>query len=115
MIETIDPIVYEEFMRLALSHLDRGLSAAEIEEELRKKSEDIVLITVVIKDARSKHYERMQKSGSQIIIVGSVLGLLGFLMTILHFGSGTNFEYALFGFTGTGISLVFYGLYRMFG
>ncbi len=115
MIETIDPILYEEFMRTALSLLSRGFSSSEIEEELQKRSDDILLITVVIKDARNKHYEKMQAVGTQIIIVGSVLALLGFLMTILHFGSGTNFEYALFGFTGVGISLVFFGLYKIFG
>lgn len=113
--EIVNLILYEEYMLVALSLLARGQSAAEIEVELRKKSDDIVLITVVIKDAKSRHYAAMQKSGLEIITVGAVFGMLGFLMTILHFGSGTNFEYALFGFTGIGISLVFYGLYRMFG
>lgn len=113
--EKQEDIVYQRLLVVAREHFSRGNPVSELEEELRKECEDIVLITVAIREARNAHMAEMQRIGMQYIIVGSVLGLLGFALTIIHFASGTSFEYALFGFTGLGISIVFWGLYKMFG
>ena len=110
-----EDIVYQQLLVAAREHFSRGNPVSELEEELRKICDDIVIITVAIREARNAHVAEMQRIGMQYIIVGSILGLLGFVLTILHFGNGTNFEYALFGFTGVGISVVFWGLFKMFG
>lgn len=106
---------YDTLYAIARDHLTKGNRAADLEEELLKYCTDIVTITVVIKEARTHYHDEMQKDGIQKLIIGAVLGFLGFLMTILHFGSGTSFEYALFGFTTIGITMVFWGLYKIIG
>ena len=113
--EKQEDIVYQRLLVVAREHFSRGNPVSELEEELRKICDDIVIITVAIREARIAHVAQMQRIGMQYIIVGSVLGLLGFVLTIIHVASGTSFEYALFGFTGLGISIVFLGLYKMFG
>jgi hypothetical protein len=111
----LDPQLFDELYQFARAHLSAGNSVSDLEEALKKECSDIVMVTVVVKEAKEKHYAELQKDGIQKIVIGAVLGLLGCVMTLLHFGSGTSFQYALFGFTTVGISMVFYGMYRMIG
>jgi hypothetical protein len=113
--EKPDDVQYEEMYRMATLLLERGSSNEVLETHLKQKSDDIVLITVVIKEAKKDYYARMRKEGNVYIGIGSALILLGFLITCFNFHSNKSFDYAMYGFTSIGISLVFVGLYKIIG
>ncbi|PBQ33698.1 hypothetical protein CNR22_18570 [Sphingobacteriaceae bacterium] len=107
--------LYEEYYQVALTLLQEGKHHEEIQEHLGKKSEDIVLITVVIKEARNAHYAGLRKQGLRLLLIGCITGLSGFLITCINFNTNRSIDLALYGLTTLGISLVFWGLFKIIG
>jgi hypothetical protein len=113
--EKIDQELYDDLYLTTKMLLTRGTETDMIEKHLLQKTEDIVLITVVIKEARNDYYAILRKEGFRIIGVGVVFIALGFLITILNFDSNRSFTVAMIGFTSVGACIVFFGLYKVIG
>jgi hypothetical protein len=107
--------LYQELFVLTKEQLSRGAAMDSIEDYLRDRTDDAVLITVVLKEARKEHHAVLQKEGLQKIGIGIAFVASGFLITLLNFHSNKSFDYALFGFTSVGISFIFWGLFKIIG
>lgn len=107
--------LYDELLSMAKTLLRHGSDAEDLEKHLRQKTEDIVLITVIIKEAKKEHYAVLRKEGLAKILLGSILALLGFAVTFFNFHTNRSIDLAMYGFTTTGIVIVFWGLFKMIG
>lgn len=110
-----DQELYNDLFLLAKTLLVRGTEMDKLEKHLLQKTDDLVLVTVVIKEAKNEHYANMRKEGFRLIAVGAVLVFLGFLITFLNFNSNRSFTLAMYGFTSIGAVVVFWGLYKIIG
>ena len=111
----IEQELYNDLFLMAKTLLVRGTETSVIEKHLLQKTEDIVLISVVIKEAKNEHYAQMRKEGLAKISIGAICIVLGFLITCLNFHSNKSFDFAMYGLTSIGIVFVFWGLYKMIG
>lgn len=107
--------LYNELFLLALSQLERGDRSSNIELMLRQKCEDIVLITVVLKEARNAHYAILRREGFRLILAGCCIGLGGFLITLFNFNTSRSIDVAMYGLTTAGLAIVFRGLFKVIG
>lgn len=110
-----DQTLYDEMYAMARSLLSRGTEITMIEKHLRQKSEDIILISVVIKEARKDYYLVLRKEGTVKILIGAVLIVLGFIITCLNFHAEKSVDFAMYGLTSAGLCFVFWGLYKFIG
>jgi len=106
---------YEALFLLALAELERGASINSIELLLRQTCEDVVLIAVVLKEARNAHDAALRRQGFRLIGLGCMAGLFGFLLTLFNFNTSRSIDLAMYGLTTAGIVLVFWGLYKILG
>ena len=107
--------LYDELYAMTKTLLARSADSEDIEKHLSQKTDDIVLITVVITEAKKDYYAQMRKEGLPKVALGTVLILVGFAITCLNFHNNKSFDFAMYGLTSIGIGFVFWGLYKMMG
>jgi len=114
-VKTLNTEQYEEFYQLAIKMLQDGEQVEAIEQQLARTNSDIILITVVIKEARNAHYALLRKQGFRLLFVGCVTCLCGFLITFINFHTNRQIDFALYGLTSVGVTIAFCGLFKIFG
>ena len=110
-----NPELYDKLLDLAIGMLEKGHDPAAIESALSQKTDDIVLITVVIKEARNAHYAELRTQGFRLILIGCLTGITGFLITFLNFNTSRSIDFAMYGLTSAGLIIVFWGLFKILG
>ena len=111
----IDQDLYDELFLTAKTLLIRGTETDKIEKHLLQKTDDSVLIAVVIKEARNQYYAGLRNEGFKLIGIGAVLVFLGFFITFINWDSDRSFTLAMYIFTSLGATIVFWGLYKLIG
>jgi hypothetical protein len=106
---------YEELFLIALGQLEQGEPPDMIELLLLQKCEDAILIAVVLKEARNVHYAVLRKQGFRLILLGCILGVTGFLITLFNFNTSRSIDFAMYGLTTMGMLIVFWGLFKIIG
>lgn len=106
---------FEELYLLAVKLLEQGQQADALEKHLLQCSDDIVLINVAIKEAKNSHYSRLRKDGFRLVVIGCITGLSGFLITFINFNTSRSIDLAMYGLTSLGITIVFWGLFKIIG
>lgn len=107
--------LYDELFQLARLLLDRGTQTEVIEKQLNQKTEDIVLIAVVIKEAKNAYYAKRRHEGLVKIAIGALTIFVGFVITFFNYHANKSVEFAMFSFTSTGVVFVGWGLYKLIG
>lgn len=107
--------LYSELYLRSYDMCSKGFARDDQEKELLKFSEDIVLITVVITEAKKDYHEVCRRQGQKYLTAGCVLCLVGFLITFLNFNTSRSINFAMYGLTSLGIGFVFLGLYKILG
>jgi hypothetical protein len=107
--------LYNEMYQSAIRLLQQGESHQAIEEHLLQRCDDIVLVTVAIKEAKNTHYAALRKQGVRLMLVGCITGLSGFLITCINFNTSRSIDFAMFGLTTAGIITVCWGLFKIIG
>jgi hypothetical protein len=113
--EKPDPELYDHLFLSATSMLERGDAVPDIESVLLLQCDDIVLVTVVIKEARNAHYAKLSRQGFRLILLGCITGLSGFVLTFLNFNTNRSIDFAMYGLTSAGLTIVFWGLFKILG
>ncbi len=70
---------------------------------------------MVVKEARNANYARLRKQGFRLVLIGSLTGFSGFLITCINFNTSRSIDFAMYGLTSLGISIVFWGLFKIIG
>ncbi|MEI6021455.1 MAG: hypothetical protein WCR21_10030 [Bacteroidota bacterium] len=113
--ENFNQVEYDILYPRVLELLDQGETQDLIEIELKKMSDDPIIIAVAIKEARKFHFTQLRKDGFGKIIIGAILIVVGFVITAFNFLANKSFDFAMYGLTSFGIGFVFYGLYKVIG
>jgi hypothetical protein len=113
--EIVDQGLYDILYKEVIVLLEKGQPTELILQQLRKKTEDPIIIAVVIKEAKKDYYALMRKDALARIAIGAILIVLGFLITAFNFHSNKSFSLAMYGLTSLGILFIFWGLYKLIG
>lgn len=107
--------IWENLYRLGNEAYLNGATFDEIKELLNKEGQDADLAYAVAKKVIADHYAERRKSGVNILIVGAVVIVSGFLITCINFHANESVTFAMYGLTSIGILIVFWGLYKIIG
>jgi hypothetical protein len=107
--------VYNHLYDLATCLLQKGELTEDIHSSLLKKCDDIVLVTVVIKEAKNHYYADLRKQGFRWILAGCILGMTGMIVTLFNFAFNRSIELTMFGFTTVGIVVALWGVFKLIG
>lgn len=72
-------------------------------------------INLIVKNLKTQHYHVCRKRGMVCLGLGATLCGLGFLITFVQWQYGEPAPWALYGFTGTGATLVMAGGIQVLG
>lgn len=107
--------LYDEMFQLASLLLDQGTLTEVLEKHLNQKTEDIVLIAVVIKEAKNAYYAKRRHEGLVKITIGALIIFVGFVITFFNYHANKSVEAVMYSFTSIGVIIVGWGLYKMIG
>ena len=106
---------YSEYYQKAKHWHEQHQSFINIEERLIKDGADNLEAQEIVKQIKLLHYAVKRKRGSFVILTGSLLLFIGFVMTISNFYANSSFAFVMYGFTSVGLLVIFIGLYDSFG
>ncbi len=107
--------LYKELFFEVKPLLLQGWANEEIVKYLSQKTDDIILITVAIKEAKKEYYAALRKDGLTKLAIGSVLIVVGFVITCFNFHTDKSVTFAMYGLTTMGLGFIFWGLFKMIG
>ena len=105
----------EELYLFAKGLADRGTSYEEIEKLLSQRTGDELLIAAIIKRIKTMRYAIVRKNGLAKIGFGSILLVIGFLITCINFHNNASFSAVMYSTSIVGLVLIFWGLYDIMG
>lgn len=106
---------YDDLYHKARLWLQQHQSFTSIHDNLIKEGADELSAAEIVSQVKLIHYAEKRRKGCMIILVGGILLLVGFLLTISNFYANTSITYVMYGFTTVGLLVMFYGLYEIFG
>ncbi|MDI1355817.1 MAG: hypothetical protein PSX36_12920 [bacterium] len=113
--KNFDEETYNELHAMAKALLQDGHETDDVKQRLLERSNDIILVTTAVKEAKNEHYKKLSAQGRTYIAIGGLSILLGFLITCINFHANKSVEYAMFGLTSVGIVILFFGLFKIIG
>jgi len=111
----LDDGLFDELCLITKTLLKHGSDNEDLEKHLLQKTDDPILISKVIKEAKKEHYARLRKEGLAKIAIGAGLIFIGFCITCFNFHTNRSIEFAMYGFTSAGLLFIFWGLFKMIG
>ena len=111
-IETTLASIQQEAIQLRQA----GHSFTEIVQLLTEKNlASIENINAVVNELKSQYYLKCRRRGLLCVAIGAILCGIGFVITFIQWQYGEPAGWALYGFTGLGAPLVFYGGVQILG
>lgn len=107
--------LWDELYLLANQYYASGINFENINEKLLQRCNDEELVYAVIRKVKSEVYTQKREDGVIIIAIGLILILAGFIITCFNFHSNRSVSLAIYGLTAIGISVLFWGLYKIMG
>jgi hypothetical protein len=92
-----------------------GHSFGTIARQLEESGYEIAAIQEALQPLKEAYYGKRRRMGLIFIGLGATLCGLGFLVTFVQFQTGAPSDLALYGFTGVGACLAFYGGIEILG
>lgn len=92
-----------------------GHSFGAITRQLEESGYEIAAIQEALQPLKEAYYGKRRRMGLIFIGLGATLCGLGFLITFIQFQTGAPSDLALYGFTGVGACLAFYGGIEILG
>lgn len=86
-----------------------------IKDKLLARCADEEIVLSVISKVKKEYYLQRRKEGTNILSVGLLMILAGFVITCFNYHSNQSVTLAMYGLTSLGILIVFLGLYRIMG
>lgn len=105
----------EELYLFAKGLADRGTSYEEIEKLLSQKTGDEFVISGIIRRIKKVKHAIARKNGLTKIGFGSLMLVIGFLITCINFHNNESFSVVMYSTSTIGLLLIFWGLYDIMG
>lgn len=107
--------LYDNLKDLAIEYLNSGKDPDEIEKLLNQKTDDKLLLAVILKEIKKINHATNRKKGLQKLALAGILLFSGFIITCINFHYNQPFAAALYGLTAAGLVFMFWGLYNIIG
>jgi len=104
-----------ELSAMAEELLKEGRYHDEIVAALLETGATYAEATDITNTVRNNHYTKQRSKGLPLLAVGALLCVVGCLMAVAGFESGTAFHLGLYGMTGAGASSIIAGLMFVLG
>ncbi|MBL7744537.1 MAG: hypothetical protein JNN00_13790 [Chitinophagaceae bacterium] len=104
-----------DLLNLAHSLQKSGLNYDEISLQLREKGAPETLLQEIIEKVKSVRFLRKRKTGFLCCGVGVALLIIGCMITLLLYSSGSDIKFAMYGLTTIGVVFTFKGLIDIMG
>jgi hypothetical protein len=105
----------EDLMSAAGKMIDEGLETDKIRHRLAGSGADENTIETIIHQLKAQIYLRRRKRGFLFGLAGTILLVVGFLLTVLFYHSGISIHYVMYGMTSVGVILVLVGMIDVLG
>jgi hypothetical protein len=105
----------QKFLNIAAKQSERGIENHHIETNLKEAGAPDEIIIIIVNRLKFLHYLKRKKRGFKLVLLGSVLLVSGFIITLLLFHSGNSINYAMYGLTIAGISFLLWGMIDLMG
>jgi hypothetical protein len=109
---TMEPQLKECYDR-ALNYYDQGYISHEIYEMLKKEGVAEHLLAEAMCNLKLTIYKKRKSKGVAIGAIGGIMLLLGFVVSVIMFRSGYEYEIFMYGFTSIGTILLCWGGYEV--
>jgi hypothetical protein len=93
----------------------QGLSWNEIREQLKDDGYPQDEVNLMIRAIKSEDYLKRRKRGIILGVTGSILLVIGFILTVIFYHSGISFNLVMYGMTSLGILLLLAGMVDLMG
>lgn len=95
--------------------LAKDKSEKEIHDYYMEKGHSIEEVGLLLQEVKKYHFLRRRKKGTQILAVGCILLLSGFLITVVLFHRGGGFDIIMYSFSILGITCLLWGMVEFLG
>ena len=112
---TTTPHTFEHFLKLAQELLDAGKDNEDIRKTLESSGADTTTLDSIISQIRAIRYLKRRKRGFVIGAIGSGILIIGFLLTVIMFHSGSSFNAVMYGMTSIGVIMLLIGMIEVLG
>lgn len=106
---------YEKFYEQARStqHQFKG-DYERLRESLIQKGADVLMAGEIIAQLKKINYAKARTTGTQILLFGCLLLLIGFIVTCACYHLDMPINAVMYGFTSAGLLVMFIGIYYIF-
>jgi hypothetical protein len=98
-----------------LELLREGESNSAIIAYLHKNGADEATITSLVDKIRKERYAMRRKRGVKLLLLGAVMLLTGFVLTLVFVYNNTSIDYVMYGMTTAGIAVLLWGVVDVLG
>ena len=106
---------FEDYTTLASNLFKEGKDADSVRTELAGAGAAEDVIQSIISQLQSQNFLKRRKRGIAMGVTGSVLLLIGFVLTVIFFHSGVSINYVMYGLTSLGVILLMAGMVDVLG
>jgi len=111
----MNTVQHSEFLHLANSLQQRGLSYDEITLQLKEKGAPENLLQETIQQLKNLRLIKKRNTGFACCGIGVALLIVGCMLTILLYSSGGNIKWAMYGLTTIGVVFTIKGMADIMG
>lgn len=94
--------------------LDDGITREDIHTRLSTEGHDMKFIVEIVSETIKMRHSRRVSRGLTFVLAGAILCLTSFLLAITGIAGNDTVEFVLYGLTGGGVIIAFYGLTFIF-
>ena len=105
----------EHFLIQANQLLQEGKEFETIRQHLHASGADELTVDTIIRQIKSLSYLKRRKRGFILGLTGSILLIVGFILTVIFYHSGVSIHYVMYGMTSVGVILLIAGLVEVIG
>ena len=108
------PRTSETTSQYILRMLENGETRDDIRVELLHQGHGHAFVTEVLEETVKLHQAAKRVKGLTLILIGGITCFVSFLLTIMEVFPGDSYGYVLFGLTGAGVLVAFFGCTKVF-
>ncbi|MFN8712774.1 MAG: hypothetical protein ACK5Z2_07965 [Bacteroidota bacterium] len=104
-----------QYWQDVLTLLKEGENNSAIIAHLHKIGADEATITELVDKIRKERYAMRRKRGVKLLLIGAVMLLSGFILTLIFVYNNKSIDYVMYGMTTAGIAVLLWGVVDVLG
>jgi hypothetical protein len=105
----------EDYLSQAHQLIEEGNEFDSVRQHLEASGADALTVDTIIRQIKSLSYLKRRKRGVILGLIGSIMLIVGFILTVIFYHSGVSIHYVMYGMTSIGVILLIAGLVEVIG